>query len=188
VQLPDSGWYGPVLGSLDLTIQGGATLTRLRTQNVPAQAPSGLYVYIARAGDYPDIIWASDSLQFTKLGSGTQDSGFGDWTNTGEEITASDEPFITHHSSLITSIRPNPFNPTTAISFKLSADSHVQLQVFDIAGRLAATLMDGWREAGVHEVTFDPKGASGSDLAAGIYVYRLTAGEFIASGKMVLLK
>ena len=80
-------------------------------------------------------------------------------------------------------VRPNPFNPTTAISYQLSADSHVKLQVFDISGRPVATLVDGWGKAGLHEVTFD-----GSNLPSGIYIYRITAGNWSASEKMILLK
>lgn len=80
-------------------------------------------------------------------------------------------------------VRPNPFNPTTVFSFELRTAGHVSLKVYDTAGRLVATLADGWREAGRHEVTFE-----GSGLASGIYVYCLSAGDFNASGKMTLMK
>lgn len=83
---------------------------------------------------------------------------------------------------------PNPFNPTTVASFELRVPSYISLRVYDTAGRLVATLVDGWREAGRHEVIFDPKGAGGSELASGIYIYRLEAGIFTANGKMVLMK
>jgi len=70
------------------------------------------------------------------------------------------------------------------------------VEVFDIAGRLVglsgsgarSAPLQGWYQAGVHEVTFDPKGASGSDLPSGIYICRLQAGDFSAVEKMVLLK
>jgi hypothetical protein len=65
---------------------------------------------------------------------------------------------------------PNPFNPTTAISYELRASSYVNLKVYDTAGRLVTKLVDGWREAGAHEVTFD-----GSGLAAGVYFLRFEA-------------
>jgi hypothetical protein len=83
---------------------------------------------------------------------------------------------------------PNPFNPTTTISFEFQVASWVKLEVFDISGCLvgaqrAAPLHKGWMSAGYHEVTFD-----GSNLASGIYIYRLEAGDFSASGKMVLVK
>jgi parallel beta-helix repeat protein/predicted outer membrane repeat protein len=83
---------------------------------------------------------------------------------------------------------PNPFNARAAISFQLPAVSYVNLKVYDTAGRLVATLVDGWRAAGSHEVTFDPKGAGGAALVSGIYIYCLQTGEFSLSGKMALMK
>jgi hypothetical protein len=78
---------------------------------------------------------------------------------------------------------PNPFNAITAISYQLSANSYVRLRVYNPAGRLVETLVDGWRSAGTQELTFDA-----SHLAAGMYVYRIQAGDWTESGKMVLLK
>jgi hypothetical protein len=80
---------------------------------------------------------------------------------------------------------PNPFNPTNNIRFDLPIASQVTLNVFDINGR---RINVGVQHAapfnsGRHHITFD-----GSALASGIYIYRLTAGEFTASGKMVLMK
>ncbi|TKJ37255.1 hypothetical protein CEE37_14170 [candidate division LCP-89 bacterium B3_LCP] len=81
------------------------------------------------------------------------------------------------------SVYPNPFNPTTVLRFKLQDASLVSLNVYDIPGRLVTELVNGWRDAGVHEVAFD-----GSNIASGIYLYKLEAGEFTASGQMVLMK
>lgn len=78
---------------------------------------------------------------------------------------------------------PNPFNPGTVISFQLPADSEVRLDVFDILGRLIATPVYGRMSSGYHTVNFDASG-----LHAGIYFYRLTAGEFTETRKMTLVK
>jgi hypothetical protein len=86
-------------------------------------------------------------------------------------------------SNSVVSINPNPFNPTSIISYELQTSSRVSLNIFDISGRLVAILIDGWREAGSHEVTFD-----GSGLAAGIYLVNMKAGEFTATQKIVLLR
>jgi uncharacterized delta-60 repeat protein len=83
----------------------------------------------------------------------------------------------------LASPHPNPFNPSTAISYQLSAISHVSLRVYDVSGKVVAILVDGRREAGTHEITFD-----GSALAAGVYFVMLQAGEFSAAQKLVLLK
>jgi hypothetical protein len=79
--------------------------------------------------------------------------------------------------------RPNPFNPTTAISYQLLVTSHVSLKVFDTAGRLVATLVDGAQAVGTHEVAFD-----GSRLPSGLYFLRMETGDFSAVQKMMLLK
>ncbi|MBK6911769.1 MAG: T9SS type A sorting domain-containing protein [bacterium] len=78
---------------------------------------------------------------------------------------------------------PNPFNPSTSISFSLPASSHVTLQIFDVNGRGIATLVDGALNAGTHSVTFDA-----ANLASGIYFARINAGSFSASHKLVLMK
>ena len=83
---------------------------------------------------------------------------------------------------------PNPFNATTKITFSLPVRSYVKLDVFDISGRIvgarhASPLPDGWYSPGTHTLLFD-----GSNLASGIYILRLQAGEYNASQKMVLLK
>jgi hypothetical protein len=78
---------------------------------------------------------------------------------------------------------PNPFNPTTTIRYQLSAPDYVNLSIYDVQGRLVTELVNGWRSAGVHEVTFD-----GSGLASGVYIYQIQAGDFNDMGKMLLLK
>lgn len=78
---------------------------------------------------------------------------------------------------------PNPFNPTTRITYELPRASEVQLTVYNIAGRKVATLVDGRRRAGTHAVTFD-----GQNLASGLYIYRLQTGNYSLSRKMLLVK
>lgn len=78
---------------------------------------------------------------------------------------------------------PNPFNPTTTIRFATPSAGKVKLTVYNIYGELVRTLMDGEVAAGDHEVSFDA-----SNLATGIYFYRLEAGAFTATQKMILAK
>jgi len=78
---------------------------------------------------------------------------------------------------------PNPFNPTTEISFALPTATDVKLEVFNIMGQRVATLIDQRLQAGNHNVVWN-----GSQVASGIYFYRLDAGDFVESRKMVLLK
>ena len=78
---------------------------------------------------------------------------------------------------------PNPFNPTTTISFSIPQSQNVELKVFDLLGNEMATLLNEYKEAGEHKVELD-----GSDLTSGIYFYRLKAGEFVQTKKLVLAK
>lgn len=78
---------------------------------------------------------------------------------------------------------PNPFNPNTAISYRLSAVGHVTLAVYDVLGRKVATLVDGRQSDGVHTVFFNA-----SELASGVYFYRLTASGVSVVKKMLLEK
>ena len=78
---------------------------------------------------------------------------------------------------------PNPFNPSTSVEFSLPAASEVRLSVFNLLGQEVATLVNGQMVAGSHTVRFDA-----SRLSSGVYLYRLTAGSFSKTLKMVLLK
>jgi hypothetical protein len=81
------------------------------------------------------------------------------------------------------SVSPNPFNPTTAISYQLAAFSHVSLKVYDVCGNVIMTLVDCYQEGGSHSAIFD-----GSNLASGLYIYTLKVGPIVASGKMMLIR
>lgn len=78
---------------------------------------------------------------------------------------------------------PNPFNPSTTIRYGLPHKSTVQLTVFNTLGQKVATLVQGEEEAGYHEVNFD-----GSSMSSGVYFYRLRAGDFVQTCKLMLLK
>ena len=78
---------------------------------------------------------------------------------------------------------PNPFNPTTQITYQLKNAQHVRLTVYDITGREVALLVNQMQSAGKHTVTFQ-----GDNLSTGIYFYRLKAGNFSSTRKMILLK
>jgi len=83
---------------------------------------------------------------------------------------------------------PNPFNPATNIRFALPRLSNVTLDIYNIEGRRVKRLVDGQYSAGVYNVTWDGQNEQGNDVATGVYFYRLEAGEYVASKKMLLLK
>jgi hypothetical protein len=83
---------------------------------------------------------------------------------------------------------PNPFNPTTTISFMLPETSHANLSVYDLEGKLVITLIDGEVEEGHKQITWDGTGSHGNRVSSGVYYYRLQAEKKVLTRKMVLLK
>lgn len=188
VQLPDQSWYGPVLGPLPLTLSSATSLTRLRNQYVPAAAPAGSYWYLGRIGDYPEATWDSSGFAFTKLetmGDTHLLSCKESWWNSGESFM--DESITIRKSQAaphpLQILSPNPFNPSTTLSYELQAVSRVILRVYDASGRLVATLADAQQSAGTHSAIFD-----GSNLPSGLYFARLQVGDYTATQKLILLK
>jgi hypothetical protein len=78
---------------------------------------------------------------------------------------------------------PNPFNPTTSIGYRIAEAGQVKLQVFDLLGREVAVLVNENKTPGNYEVRFDASG-----VPTGVYLYRLTAGNFVDAKKLVLVK
>ena len=78
---------------------------------------------------------------------------------------------------------PNPFNPSTRIQYQVSSNSHVSLKVYDVLGNEITTLVNEEKKAGSYEVEFNAE-----KLSSGVYFYKLTAGNFISTRKMLLLK
>ncbi len=103
--------------------------------------------------------------------------------NPFDVITTADHGMAAPEEFVMLGSYPNPFNPTTTFSFAPPEASRVTLKIYNVHGQLVQTLVDGMRNAGTHDVTFDA-----SRLSSGIYVYQMSAGDHTVNGKMVLVK
>ncbi len=180
VVLPNTMVYGPLILRSNLVIPALSTIMRQISQTVPGIAPPGNYVYVGNAGSHPGNVMATDSFPFTKLAGDaplTHNEGWAVCGWFGDEA----DLFVSDYA--LNGAFPNPFNPTTTISFTLPQAGKTHLSVFDITGREVAVLANGWYNSGVHKVAFN-----GSGLASGIYFYKLTADDFSATRKMVLVR
>jgi hypothetical protein len=83
---------------------------------------------------------------------------------------------------------PNPFNPVTTLSYGVPRDAEVRLAVYNVAGRLVRTLVDGPVEAGYHSVVWDGRDDHGVGTSSGVYFCRMESESFTGTTKMVLLK
>jgi hypothetical protein len=83
---------------------------------------------------------------------------------------------------------PNPFNPTTKITYTLASAGDIKLRFFDSQGRMVRSLIDGRKEAGEHTVTWDGRSDSGQPLPSGVYYYELDGNAQREARKAILLK
>ena len=83
---------------------------------------------------------------------------------------------------------PNPFNPNTVIRYSLLKNGHVLLKVYDVQGREISTLVNEYQKAGTYETQFPNNQYTNNQLPSGVYFYKLTAGEFVDTKQMMLIK
>jgi len=180
-----SGDFGPFMLIRDFIAPPNWSGSIDRIQEVPARAEPGQYYYRAFIGDYGSTIVTMSMFGFEKLADDEGGTYFTEWKNRGEEFKTTENEYTATVLNKFTPLEvyPNPFNQTTAISYQLQADSYVELKVYDVRGREAARLMDGWQPAGTHQVIFDANG-----LPSGIYFARLQANSITRTQKLLLLK
>ncbi len=169
------------------------------TVTIPKSDPGGPYLY-----KYGAFYPGSDTLN-NAFHPGDNEMMNGDWNHWfivkdsvtsmavldvfGELSTMSTVTGVNNHTPALPGKfsldqnYPNPFNPSTAIHYTLPMSSQVVLQIYNLVGQKVATLVNGEQKAGDYAVTFNA-----SSLASGIYFYRLQAGNFTSSKKMILLK
>ena len=109
-----------------------------------------------------------------------------------EESVAEGQPAPEQSADLLPNY-PNPFNPETWIPYHLAADADVSLSIYDVSGRLVRTIDLGYQPAGLYAnrsdaIYWDGRNTHGEHVASGVYVYRLTAGDYSASRRMVIVK
>ncbi len=113
--------------------------------------------------------------------------GSSDWSETFMFRTVSatfvEDLFTTPQVFALEQNYPNPFNPSTTISFTVPKTVKTTITVYNMLGQKVATLLDEVKQPGSYRVTFDA-----SNLAAGVYIYQMRAGSFVASRKMIVIK
>lgn len=106
----------------------------------------------------------------------------------GEFLSQVQRVFVNAVRNGLDQNRPNPFNPTTTIRYTLSSPGHVTLAVYDAAGHHVRTLVDEDQSAGARDAVWDGRDHGGAAVASGVYFYKLTAGKFSETRRMVMLK
>jgi len=190
---------------VDRTIDGGSNWQRFNTAGsqrgaeiefIPG-APSSVWL-----GTASGLYFSADSgMTWTrKISTDRIDDVVFPTANTGWALSPTGNLYYTNSVGVITNASqenslpaafqlyqnyPNPFNPETIIRYQLSKFSFVTLKVYDLLGREITTLINEFKQPGIHNSTFNINNYS---LPSGTYFYRLTAGDFSSTQKMVLLK
>jgi hypothetical protein len=141
-------------------------------------------------GDYFDMISDNDgaSLAWACTFNGEEDVYYGRITQIPGGINDGEKDNRIPKTFSLSQNYPNPFNPRTKISYTNPDLAFITLKVFDVLGNEIATLVNEEKAAGSYEVEFKSHSDFVRDFPSGVYFYTLTAGTFIRTRKMVLLK
>ncbi len=108
--------------------------------------------------------------------------------NISTSAVGDDEPNTIPTSFELEQNFPNPFNPSTKIKYALPTKSQVSIKVYNLLGQEITSLINEERPAGVYEAVWDGRDKSNVEVASGIYFYKLIAGDFVETKKMMLIK
>ena len=145
---------------------GTAPTARAGAAGIYDAAHDRMIVFGGNDGVVKNDVWAIEDLSSTTTG-----------------VRPSAPNALTLHPN-----HPNPFNPSTTISFAIAARGRATLQIYDVRGARVRTLFDDMRDAGPASVTWDGRDDAGRVVSSGVYLYRLSAGGESRTRKMVLLK
>ncbi|HIB73475.1 MAG TPA: T9SS type A sorting domain-containing protein, partial [Candidatus Marinimicrobia bacterium] len=175
----------PPSGSFDVRFTGDTRVVKdhgdIEVMN-PGETLTLAYDITVDAGDHMSWVLRSDAGEEYVL------------DKAGEMVVPSSARFTLERRALIPvsytlhQNYPNPFNPVTTLRYDLPDRAHVILSVYDLAGREVTRLVNGVQEAGFRSVRWDATDRMGRPVSAGIYFYRIEAGEYIKTMKMLLLK
>ena len=211
--IPNGNQYGPISPTPYLVqLPADASVDVDLTQNVPGNAPAGVYTYYCLVGTDFNSIIDSSGFTFTKLGT-AQSGGIREWISYyrdgGVEMRGNDmwavDGIYREDGTLITGSMavderslavsfalyqnyPNPFNPVTTIRYELPEPSYVTIMIYDILGREVRKLVSGELVSGYHKAVWDGTDSFGKSVSAGVYLYQIQASGFTQTRKMLILK
>lgn len=161
--------------------RGVAMARRFSAAGEPLEAPQPLLESSTMSTGFPHV--KADGSRYAVTWIGAEDGQARIFlASLGEPVSREDAGSVPSAFRLDANY-PNPFNPSTSISFELPEATHARLTVHDLLGREVAVLVDALRPAGRHTVIFDA-----ADLPSGIYLYRLEAGRFSGTRRATLLR
>ena len=177
---------GPVGGIPVIPISvpdGGQFSTTFSNFEFPGGLQPGNYIFNWKVGTFPNVQLDRDTFGFSKaVGPAITKAGDDVWgLSPANEATVPDE-FVLEQNY------PNPFNPSTRIRYGLDAQTHVKLSIYNTLGQEVVTLVDEVQNVGFQTVSWNGTDNLGQKVSAGVYVYRLEAGNNVQIKKMTFTK
>ena len=159
------------------TINPGNSFSKSKNFNISSR-PLGAYTFTLNVGIYPGTIYSTNTQAYNKT------------SIVADKNVQSDElgPVVDPTAVNIEPNYPNPFNPSTNISYSIPDDRLVTLKVYNTLGEEVATLVNGFQTAGSYSAVWDGRNNFGQQVSSGIYIYRIVAGDFVQERKMILTK
>jgi hypothetical protein len=169
-------WNDDLTGNVSIRLVRGTSVVRTISSNT---ASDGAFAWTvpsnqAIASDYKVRITSRDNTAIRD-----ESDAFFSITSAAPSSKGSEVPV----TAVLEQNYPNPFNPATTVRYQLGEGGLVRLKVYNLLGQEVASLVNGYREAGTHEVYFDASG-----MSAGVYLYTLEAGGVVQTQRMTLLK
>jgi hypothetical protein len=162
--LPD-GRTEPVIATHRVDVEPNETRVLEKEIKIPEKGPAGNYLLRAFWGN--GFVFSS-SFEFEKSANGRPVTNGG-----GNQL----------HDNY-----PDPFNPSTTIRYLLKQDSHVTLRIYTVLGELVRTLVDGLQGSGEQGIIWDGTNDAGARVGSGMYIYRISTGDFAESKRMLMVK
>lgn len=173
-----------ILGACVLLVIGGQTLAQSLDKSVfgqgGASASNGTLTVRSTLGQ----------LVIGFSGQGTETVYHGFWRSDLIVPTGVGAPSVKPHVFELKQNHPNPFNPVTAIPYSIGDGNavHVRISIYDVSGRLVVNLVDDSKSPGDYEAIWRGTDQRGQQVSSGVYFYRLEAGSYVQTKKLVILK
>jgi len=175
-----SGEYGFMLSAIDGQVNGGGGVDKFRIKIWENNQGNGV-IYDNQMGD-PDDGDATDAIE-----GGSIVIHKGDELSKTRDLEIMEAPAIPQDYALLQN-HPNPFNPETTIGFMLPEPKYVEITIYNTLGQAIRQLVHESCAAGSYLIRWDGRDGRGSNVPSGIYLYRMQAGEFVSTRKMILEK
>jgi hypothetical protein len=171
----------PSTYAIDITNSSGSTVLYSYALDLNGYADSALALFASGFVD-PNSNQNGEPFGLFAATPGGNVIEFSTATGIGEPIANEVDGFVLRQNY------PNPFNPATMISYQLATESDVELTIYNVLGQEIRELVNQHQSGGIHQIQWNGRDEAGREVASGVYLYKLSAGDFVQSRKMLLLK